>query len=233
MAFSSSAPTSSSRTDFWGSVSPGLLQALASVTTNDGIKEMTQNPTEPATLRSMYKAACDLSEQGDHLAAAEILNEVLKQNQKVFGLDHTETLAAMSGLASERFMLDQYAECEDLYRKLKELYDKKDAVDSAWSMMYNLSNVLVKQGKYEEADTILRKLLPLLRTREGTGVAQAFPQQEIGTLTLLMVAAGRQGRRAEADDFYSQGLHVAETMTNPEKDEEITTLKTYHAQLAI
>ena len=64
-------------------------------------------------------------------------------------------------------------------------------------------------------------------------MAQAFPQQEIGTLTLLMEADGRQGRRSEADDFYSQGLHVAETMTNPEKEEEITTLKTYHAQLAI
>ena len=139
----------------------------------------------------------------------------------------------MSELASERFMLRQYAGCENLYRKLKELYDKKGGVDSAWSMMYNLSDVLVKQGKYEEAETILRKLLPLLQTREGTGLAQAFPQQEIGTLTLLMEAVGRQGRRSEADDFYSQGLHVAETMTNPEKDEEITTLKTYYAQLAI
>lgn len=64
-------------------------------------------------------------------------------------------------------------------------------------------------------------------------MAQAFPQQEIGTLTLLMEAVGGQGRGSEADDFYSQGLHVAEMMTNPDKDEEITTLKTYYAQLAI
>ena len=97
----------------------------------------------------------------------------------------------MLDLASEKFILGQYAECEDLYRKLKKLHEERDGVDTAWSMTYNLSNVLVKQGKYEEAETILRKLLPLLRTREGTGVAQAFPQQEIGTLTLLMEAVGR------------------------------------------
>ena len=166
-------------------------------------KEMAQHATEPATLKSMYKTACGLGEKGDHMAAAEVLEETLKQDQKIFGQDHTESLATMSELASERFMLRQYAECENLYRKLKELYDKKDGVDSAWSMMYNLSNVLVKQGKSEEAEMILRKLPPLLQTREGTGLAQAFPQQEIGTLTLLMEAVGRQGRRSEADDFYS------------------------------
>ena len=230
---SSSAPTSLSETDFWGSMSPGLLRAIASVTTNDGIKQMTQNPTKPANLRSMYKAACDLSEQGDHRAAAEVLNETLTQDQNVFGLDHTETLDTMSTLAHEKLILGQYAECEDLYRKLKELYENQDGADSAWSMMYNLSGVLIKQGKYEESETMLRKLLPLLRGREGTGEAQAFPQQEIGTLMLMMESAGRQNKSLEADDFYSQGLQVAEMMANPEKDEQILFLKEAYAQLAV
>jgi hypothetical protein len=210
---------------------PVLFNAMTSVNTNDDINEMAPHFAEPATLRSMYKSACELGEKGNHMAAAEVLEETLRQDQKVFGLDHTVTLATMSELASEKFMLGQYAECENLYRELKKLHEERDGADTAWSMMYNLSNVLVKQGKYEEAETILRKLLPLLRTREGTGVAQAFPQQEIGTLTLLMEAVGRQGRRSEANDFYSQGLQVAETITNPEKDEQIVFLKEVYANL--
>ena len=90
------------------------------------------------------------------MAAAEVLEETLRQDQKVFGQGHTVTLATMSDLASEKFILGQYSECEDLYRKLKKLHEERDGVDTAWSMMYNLSNVLVKQGKYEEAETILR-----------------------------------------------------------------------------
>ena len=63
--------------------------------------------------------------------------------------------------------------------------------------------MLNKQGKYAEAEEMLRKVLPRLNIATGK-----YSQQAIGTTRELCRAVGGQGKWEEAEQMYVDGLEL-------------------------
>ena len=79
--------------------------------------------------------------------------------------------------------------------------------------------MLNKQGKYAEAEEVLRGLLPLLQNRMGMDSPQS-----LGCMRHLMEAVGGQGRWEEAREMCEEGLGLVDGMGGEEKGAEMEAM---------
>jgi len=145
---------------------------------------------------------------------------------ETLGPEHVETLTTIHALAMVQTELGQNAQAEQNYRKLLEISERQKGPNTSWAAMSNLSWILNKQGKYAEAEGILRRLLPRLQSRMGKDSPQA-----LGCLRHLMEAMGGQGRYAEAMEMNLEGLEMVGNMAEEYKPEEVEAMKEMKAQL--
>lgn len=106
--------------------------------------------------------------------------------------NEVNALLAQAEAASES---KDYPQAENLYRNIISLRTTQSSADKSESMreMYNLSVVLLKQGKKLEAQAYLIELLPLLEARrvpDDETTRDFFRQQEEGARRLLASAKG-------------------------------------------
>jgi len=200
-------------------LSPELRNSL----TYDQVKQLSQRPDDPETLSTEYKIAINFSEKGNHKAAEELFRHNLSARQNVLGKSHADTLATMHNLGLAQVELGHFEAGEATYRELVPLYEKPAASLGARS---NLGWVLNKEGKYSEAEVVLKGLLPDLQER----FADDDPRV-LGCLRHLMEAIGGQGRIDEALEMNRKGMESVSKMAGEHQVTELEAMKEMGAQL--
>jgi hypothetical protein len=90
---------------------------------------------------------------------------------------------------------------EEQYRYIVNTVQDHEGQEATYADRYNLSNVLVMQHKYAEAEPILRDALNYLAKRPVGDGSSNFLEQEDGTIKMLVQSLKGQGREKEADDL--------------------------------
>lgn len=98
-------------------------------------------------------------------------------------------LDAMELEAVSCFSLHQLTEAEQLYRRILHARSEAEGPDAARRDQYNLASVLVREGKFDEARSLLREVLAFLEARENRNRRQ-FMEQEAATMRLLVQTLG-------------------------------------------
>ncbi|KAI4738640.1 hypothetical protein E4T50_10908 [Aureobasidium sp. EXF-12298] len=101
----------------------------------------------------------------------------------------------------------QFPLAEETYRHVIDTVQQHEGIEATYADRYNLSNVLVMQHKYQEAEPILRDALKYLAKRPVDGDSDHFLQQEAGTVQLLVQSFRGQGRNAEADKLMASSYY--------------------------
>ena len=87
---------------------------------------------------------------------------------------------------------------EENYRYIVDTIQQHEGTEATYADRYNLSNVLVMQHKYAEAEPILRDMLSYLAKRPVDNDSGHFLEQEEGTIRMLVESVKGQGRDEEA-----------------------------------
>ncbi|KAI4756652.1 hypothetical protein E4T52_11356 [Aureobasidium sp. EXF-3400] len=87
----------------------------------------------------------------------------------------------------------QFPLAEETYRHVIDTVQQHEGIEATYADRYNLSNVLVMQHKYQEAEPILRDALKYLAKRPVDGDSDHFLQG--------------QGRNAEADKLMASSYY--------------------------
>jgi hypothetical protein len=93
----------------------------------------------------------------------------------------------------------EFNSAEQAYRHIIDTVQEHEGQDATYLDRYNLSNVLVLQRKYVQAEPILRDMLNFLVKRDVGADSAHFLEQERGTVGLLIQSIRGQGRTAEAN----------------------------------
>jgi hypothetical protein len=101
----------------------------------------------------------------------------------------------------------QFALAEETYHHIIDTVQQHEVIEATYADRYNLSNVLVMQHKYAEAEPILRDLLNYLAKRPVGDESNHFLEQEAGTIQLLVQSIRGQGRNAEADKLMADSYY--------------------------
>ena len=209
----------STRETFIDTMSPELRDSLSA----DQLKQLSQRPNDPEILSIEYQLALNFSNEANFQAAEELFRHNLAAKQNVLGATHVDTLATMHYLGIAQTELGHYADGEKTYRELIPLYEKPAALLAARS---NLGWVLNKEGKYSEAEIVLRGLLPQLQER----FAEDDPRV-LGCLRHLMEVVGGQGRVDEALEMNKKGMELVTKITGEYQADELKAMKEIGVQL--
>ena len=165
------------------------------------------------TLGTMRSLAQIYREQGRQAEVVKLGAESLEIQRRVLGPTHLQTLTALQILARAQESTGNLVAAEALLRELQSL---APAHDSARSM---LGLVLVKQGKFAEAETLLRPIQ----------VARDAKQPDLWTTFVTRFSLGGAlaglGRNAEAEPLLVSGYEglLQRSATIPSVDQERVT----------
>ncbi|KAI9810839.1 MAG: hypothetical protein M1827_006046 [Pycnora praestabilis] len=199
---------------FWNSMPPQLRMSITASIPADEITQMTRQYGDTETPKAKYQAI------------EELLSRTIATKKDTLGPEHADTLNTMHALAMVQTELDEDDRAEKTYRKMLEAYEKTGGPNRAFAVMNNLAFVLNRQGKYAEAEQILRKLLPPLQERGGRDTPQA-----LGCMRKLMEAVGGQGRYEEAKEINVEGFELVGKMDGEERPAEMEAMEEVKLQL--
>jgi hypothetical protein len=96
---------------------------------------------------------------------------------------------------------------EQTYHHIIDTVQQHEGQEATYADRYNLSNILLMQHKYAQAEPILRDLLNYLAKRHVDDHSGHFLEQEAGTIQLLVQSIRGQGRNAEADKLLADSYY--------------------------
>jgi serine/threonine protein kinase/tetratricopeptide (TPR) repeat protein len=139
------------------------------------LMQRTLGSDHPDTIAAMHNLAISYADAGRAEEAMKLREEKLRLQRTKLGPDHPDTLRSMNGLALNYLTARRFAEAEPLAREAVEL-QRKRAEAAQGSRVADqerlelakyqaaLGESLIRNGKPEEADSILRQCLSI---REG------------------------------------------------------------------
>ncbi len=118
--------------------------------------------THPDTLGARWLMGWVYMDQGRYYDAEELLSEVLKDSQRVYGIE--EQLDIKSGLALTYYHLGKYKQAESLYDEILQADRRKGgkvvfSLHSLCCYECDLARVYAAQGRYEQAKKLLNETL--------------------------------------------------------------------------
>ncbi|VUC25241.1 unnamed protein product [Clonostachys rosea] len=123
----------------------------------------------PATISSMHALGLRLSEVGLNKPAVAVLRAALKLENKTLGEEKTQTLQTKRALATTLEMLEEYGECEIIYRELVAA-DKKHhrtAEPAAVQTLQSFGLFLYQRRKFQESTTVYEQCAAILKEKNG------------------------------------------------------------------
>ena len=162
-----------------------------------------QNCGNAGSLASYY------DDQGRYEAAEKLISRVSATRTKSLGMEHVDTLKAMSLHGTVLYNQGKYDEAEGIERQTVELRKRILGEEDASTLdgLESLALTLQRQGKYNEAESLQRQLL---QTRE-----KHFGKRNSDTIrcsTNLAETLHAQGRWSEAEKMEREALQLGETL---------------------
>jgi tetratricopeptide (TPR) repeat protein len=154
-----------------------------------------------------------LNSDGRYMESETLFRIVLKIRERVWGLEHPNTLISVSHLGSVLAQQGKYKEAEAMYRQVLKGYEKALGPEHPLTLISvsHLGSVLAQQGKYKEAEAMHRQTL---KSREKT-LGPEHPVTLINISHLGSVLA-LYGKYEEAEAMHRQVLKSREKALGPE-----------------
>jgi tetratricopeptide (TPR) repeat protein len=184
----------------WANLNPPLQEFVRSRLSPEDLQTVIHTSDESLAIEKLHGVASEFEVTADtRQPIAELLANVLAFKQKSLGTENTETLSSMAQLAG----VQDDIEAEKTWKSLLEI-KKKSGARPDFAAMYNLSLTLNQQGKYEEAEPILKEVLQGLDG--GAGGHGKHRQLAIGTIRELVIALGGVGKFNAAKEAWADGM---------------------------
>lgn len=154
-----------------------------------------------------------LTDKGDYAAAEPLCRHALAIHEKAFGSENRETAASLYKLAILLTDKGDYTAAEPLFRRAlaieEELGDKNPGKDF---MLCILAEILFRQDKHKEAETLYRSVLAMVEK-------QKFSRKSTTVLALsgLATSLSKQEKHEEAEIFRRRAAAIQGKTPNAER----------------
>jgi tetratricopeptide (TPR) repeat protein len=182
--------------------------AIAMFETVLRLRENSLGPKHLATAAARNNLGAALNAAGQHEQAAEQFRQALDIRREALGSEHPETIAAMTNLAGALSSLPEgVAEAETLWRdalatRFRQLgYSHPEVV----ALRDFLAQNLIRQGRFPEAEEILRETLAI--RREFLGKRHAQTGRALENLARALDTQG-ESHRDEATELLDEALSI-------------------------
>jgi tetratricopeptide (TPR) repeat protein len=207
---------------------------------------------------TLLKAARLFSRTGGYLyhraqysSAEQLLKQALQIRSRLQGKKHASTISSQNDLAMLYCKQGRYTDAEPLLKQVLEIVQKRPKgnmifpqleiqyVDAAtrWQYEYsdialalnNLATLYLDQGKYAEAEPLLKQVLELYREQWGIENSEAA-----ACLNNLAEVYRRQRMYEEAEPLFDQALTIIQKtrgMTHPETAQCLNNLATFYLNI--
>jgi tetratricopeptide (TPR) repeat protein len=174
--------------------------------------------TDMTDLRSIGRLCSQLDKKA---VAEEMYVRALRGKEKVWGLEHTSTLATVNNLSLLYADRGKMAEAEEMFVRALRGYEKAWGPEhtSTLDAVNNLGNLYVNQGKMAEAEEMYVRAL---RGYEKTWGPEHT--STLDTVNNLGNLYANQGKMAEAEEMYVRALRGYEKAWGPEHTSTLATV---------
>lgn len=171
------------------------------------------------------EALCERGHLLTHLnrldEAEPLLREAMAESRRVLGPFHGISLRSVEYLAGLHRDKDHLAEAEARYTSC--LADARNAPtqdqDLIFSVLFNLGDVYLRQGKIEEAEPLYRRVVDERRRLKG-----ARHPETLTTINNLAVVLEKQKKYDEAERLFRECLTAQREVLGPRHPEAVTSL---------
>ncbi|KAH8598606.1 hypothetical protein B0O99DRAFT_567078 [Bisporella sp. PMI_857] len=180
-----------------------------SLVANDGLADECHN------LGLLY------ADQGKLVEAEQMYQRALQGYEKVWGPDHTSTLAMVNNLGNLYRNQDKLVEAEQMYQRALHGYEKVwgPAHMLTLSTVINLGNFYVHQGKLVEAEQMYQQALHGYEKAWGSDYTST-----LDTVHNLGLLYKNQGKLVEAEQMYQRALQGYEKVWGPDHMSTLATV---------
>ena len=178
--------------------------ALAAHAEAIALAEALYGPEHPGYATELNNAGAARLQHGDVAGSEALLRRALEIRAASFGPAHPNVLEGRINLAIVMSQLGRQDEAVELLQ-LAEQHAGEAEPTIRVEMFMVLSGVLTAQGRFDEADAVLRRGLT-----EARAAWPADDPRVLQVLANLSNAANRRGRPAEAEELAREGLRAVE-----------------------
>jgi tetratricopeptide (TPR) repeat protein len=194
-------------------------KAIRAILKDGAVHTASTVPTEsPEEIVGLYNRAMALIAKGDYAGADPLLRRVLAGRERIFGMEHLDTLNASHELANSLYSKEDYAGAEPFYRRALEGIERANNPDSQNTLNHvnSLARCLYWKGDYAGAETFFRRLL--------AGRERLLGSEHPETLIAVNDVAKsltRKGDLGTAGTFYRRLLTARERLLGPEHPDTV------------
>jgi len=186
------------------------------------IREKILPPGHPELAASMGNYARVLDAEGDFSGAERRYRQSVAMCRKAYGDRSLPTASALNDLA--RFLVRRRGDpsgAEPLFREAVVVYAALRGPTNPWTAIVrgNLADALYWQGRYREAEAMLRRVISDLEAGEAPAARLGQPLMDRGMALMKM------GRYAQAEPVLRQALQI-ERANRPAGDRDIAGAET-------
>lgn len=208
---------------FWTDFSPELRAELRNHLDPDRLGAAIEDPDSQDSRTDISTLARKLLQNSKWDLAEELLTyHYLARTAAIEGRANADTLYTLFSVGYAQMGQDAYTKAEKIWRDLLAL--PLDAQDSRLRTNLgaesNLGFTLNKLGKYEEAEQVLRALLPKMQKE----FEESDPRL-LGCMRHLMQALIGLGKLHEASDLNDEGMELALKVNEVHKEAEIEAMQ--------
>jgi tetratricopeptide (TPR) repeat protein len=152
----------------------------------------------------------------------------LKIQQKLYGVDHIESIGTMLNVGALLFEMGSYIEAEEFQNRTFELSMRVLGREHTVTLksMSNIARRLTAQGKHEEGEQMNRRTLEL---RERV-LGREHPNTLVSMINLASVLL-EQGKYEEAEQINRQTLEIGERVSGREHPDTLASMNSLAAIL--
>ena len=167
----------------------------------------------PVSPEAMEKQALALQDRGEYAAAEDLFRKCVSERQKVLGIEHIDTLAAMNNLANLLHERGNNDEAELLHQQCLEARERTLGPDHPHTLasLNNLALVLKAKGDLASAEPFSRRAWESMRRTAGPE-----DQDTLYSLNNLANLLSDKGDYAAAEPLYRQLVDSLESKLGPD-----------------
>jgi CHAT domain-containing protein/Tfp pilus assembly protein PilF len=176
------------------------------------IQEVTQGRESATIAMSLSNLAVSLEAVGDYVEAERAVRRALAIDEKVHGPVSRNVGIRYTTLGTISWRRAAFAEAEEFFQKALSIFERlPGAARELTGVLSNLGVVYENQGRYVDADRVLRRALAATEARAGA----SHPDVAVILSNLATVAAALD-KPTEALAFAERGLKIHEAALGPE-----------------
>lgn len=215
--------------NFWTDFSPELRTELRNHLDPNRLGAAIEDSDSEETRREISSLEQNLLQNGKWQLAEELLTYYyLARTAALGGKANRDTLSTLFSVAYAQMAQENFVKAEKTWRDLLALsLDEQDSrLRTNLGAESNLGFTLNKLGKYEEAEQVLRALLPRMQKQFD----ESDPRV-LGCMRHLMEALIGLGQLSKASDMNKEGMRLTARVSEVHREAEVEAMHEMHQKI--